>query len=420
MTHSVKAHSTESIRNIAVLGHAGAGKTTLIEALLAKAGEIRTAGSVEKGSTVCDYTDQERRLRHSLDVHVCHLQHDGRAVNLLDTPGYPDFMGRALAVLPAVETAAIVINAECGAELVAQRMMASAAERQLCRLVVVNKIDAGGVDLQQVLQEIRRVFGKQCLPVNLPAHHGQAVADCFFAPASETPDFSSIATAHDEITDRVVELDDELMDRYLEQGEEITLEQLHEPFERALRRGHLVPVCFVSAKTGAGLRQLLRVITQLMPNPLEGNPPEFVAGSDRHAFTVDGRNGAGHFVGHVFKLNVDPYVGRLAALRVHQGEIHTGDQVFVGARRKAVKLAHLYTMQGKELREVPAARGGRFLRSREDRRTCNSATCCTRATTRTSSRCARSSCRRRCTESPSSSSSAAKRSGCPTRCTSSA
>ncbi len=99
MSHSVRSHSTESIRNIAILGHAGAGKTTLIEALLAKAGEIRTAGSIEKGSTVCDFTEQEKRLKHSLDVHVCHLDHDGRCVNLLDTPGYPDFMGRALAVL---------------------------------------------------------------------------------------------------------------------------------------------------------------------------------------------------------------------------------------------------------------------------------------------------------------------------------
>jgi elongation factor G len=360
MTHSVKAHTTESIRNIAILGHAGAGKTTLIEALLAKSGEIRSAGSVEKGSTVCDYTEQEKRLRHSLDVHVCHFEHDHTCVNLLDTPGYPDFMGRALAVLPAVETAAVVINAECGAELVAQRMMTSAAERQLCRLIIVNKIDAAGVDLQQVMQEVRRVFGKQCLPLNLPARRGAAVADCFFAPAEEAPDFSSVAAAHDEITDRVVELDDELMDRYLEQGEQLTIEQLHEPFERALRRGHLVPVCFVSAKTGAGVRQLLRVLTQLMPNPLEGNPPEFVAGADRRAFTVDGRNGAGHFVGHVFKLNVDPYVGRLAALRVHQGEVRTGDQVFVGARRKAVKLAHLYAIQGKDLHEVPAAVAGDF------------------------------------------------------------
>ena len=359
MSHSLRSHDTESIRNIAILGHAGSGKTTLIEALLAKAGEIRAAGSVEKGSTVCDFTDQEKRLRHSLDVHVCHLRHEGREVNLLDTPGYPDFIGRALAVLPAVETAAVVVNAECGSELVTQRMMTSAAERRLCRLIIVNKIDAG-TNLESLLRDIRERFGQQCLPLNLPARGGQAVADCFFGASEETPDFSSIASAHQEITDRVVELDDALMDRYLEQGEEITIGELHEPFERALRAGHLIPVCFVSAKTGAGLRQLLRVMTELMPSPLEGNPAEFVAGRDGRTLTVNAQDGAGHFIGHVFKLNVDPYVGRLAALRVHQGEIHPGDQVFIGDKRKPVKVAHLYTQQGKELREVPAAVAGDF------------------------------------------------------------
>jgi elongation factor G len=238
--------------------------------------------------------------------------------------------------------------------------MSSAAERKLCRLIIVNKIDAGDTNLERVLAEIRERFGRECLPLNLPARRGEAVADCFFAPAEEAPDFSSVATAHQEITDRVVELDDALMDRYLERGEELATEDLHEAFERALRAGHLIPVCFVSAKTGAGLRQLLRVMTELMPNPFEGNPAEFRAGRDGHARTIDAHDGAGHFIGHVFKLNVDPYVGRLAALRVHQGEIHPGDQVFIGDKRKPVKLAHLYTMQGKELREVPAAVAGDF------------------------------------------------------------
>ncbi len=360
MNRSVHAHATESIRNIALLGHSGAGKTTLIETLLAKAGEIRAAGSVEKGSTVCDFTDQEKRLHHSLDVAICHLRHDGRAINLLDTPGYPDFMGRAMAVLPAVETAAVVVNAEHGVELVAQRMMAFAAQRRLCRLVVINKIDGDNARPEEVLREIRSAFGRQCLPVNLPARRGQAVADCFFEPADEAPDFSSVAAAHTEILDQVVELDDALMELYLEQGQEISLEQLHEPFERALRRGHLIPVCFVSAKTGAGMRQLLRVMASLMPSPLEGNPVEFVAGREERMLKVDGANGDGHFIGHVFKLNVDPYVGKLAAFRVHQGEVHTGDQVFIGERRKAVKLAHLYSVQGKDLREVPAVVAGDF------------------------------------------------------------
>src|SRR5690606_19536274 len=280
--------------------------------------------------------------------------------NLLDTPGYPDFVGRTLAVLPAAETAALVVNADTGVELVTQRVADAAARRKLCRLVIVNKIDAAGADLEGVLAQIRGTFGRQCLPLNLPARGGEAVADCFFEPADVAPDFSSVAAAHTEILDQVVELDDDLMELYLEQGQEISLEQLHDPFERALRRGHLIPVCFVSAETGAGLRQLLRVFAQLMPSPLESNPPEFLSGRERKPLKLRPENGDGHFVGHVFKIAIDPYVGRLPTLRVHAGTVRSGDQVFVGDRRKAIKLAHLYRVQGKTLTEVPAAVAGDF------------------------------------------------------------
>lgn len=350
---------TANIRNIAFTGHAGSGKTSLIEALLAKAGSIRSPGSIQKGNTVCDFSDQEKRLKHSLDIGVCHLAHDGKLVNLLDTPGYPDFLGRSLAVLPAVETAAVVINAQNGVETVAQRVMEAAAKRKLCRLVIVNKIDAGGIDGEALLAQIRESFGSECLPLNLPADNGRAVADCFFEPADATPDFSSVEAAHTQILDQVIELDDELMELYLEHGAELSIEQLHDPFERALRRGHLIPVCFVSAETGAGLRQLLRVFSQLMPNPLEGNPAEFELGGEQaKSFRVDPLEQEGHFVGHVFKINVDPYVGRLAIFRVHQGHIKPGDQIYIGERRKAVKVAHIYRVQGKELQEVPAAVAG--------------------------------------------------------------
>ena len=353
------AHNTRSIRNIALVGHAGAGKTTLLEALLQKAGAIETQGSVEEKTTVSDFTEREQALGHSLDAAVCHLDHDGISINILDTPGYPDFMGRALSVLPAVETSAIVINAQTGIELVTQRMMDYAADRRLCRLIIVNKIDAEDVQLESILDEIREIFGRQCLPLNLPARQGQAVADCFFEPADEEPDFSSVQAAHTEILDQVVELDDDLMEQYLEQGEDISLDQLHDPFERALRRGHLIPVCFVSAETGAGLRQLLRIVSQLMPSPLEGNPPEFYStNGDEKSFELDAGDEAGHFIGHVFKVSVDPYVGRLATFRVHQGKIKAGDQVFIGEKRKGVKLAHLYRVQGKGLEEMASAVAG--------------------------------------------------------------
>jgi elongation factor G len=354
----VAQYSTGDIRNIALVGHAGAGKTTLTEALLARAGAIKAAGSVERGNTVCDFSEQEKRLRHSLDVGICHLDHDGVRINLLDTPGYPDFMGRSLAVLPAVETVAVVINARTGVELVTQRIMEAAAARKLCRLIVVNQIDAADADLKGVFEQITESFGRACLPLNLPARSGAAVADCFFEPADETPDFSSVEAAHTEITDQVVELDDKLMELYLEQGEDITLEQLHDPFERALRRGHLIPVCFVSAHSGSGLRQLLRIFAHLMPSPLEGNPAEFSNGDKIVKFS--GADPHEHFVGHVFKVSIDPYVGRLASFRVHQGQLRSGEQVFVGSSRKPLKLAHLYHVQGKELTEVSAVVAGEF------------------------------------------------------------
>ncbi len=358
MSQAQQVHDAEGVRNIAVVGHAGSGKTTLIEALLLAAGSIRSAGSVNRGTTVCDFTDQEKRLQHSLDVSLCHLEHDGVSVNVLDTPGYPDFLGRTLAILPAVETVAVVVNAQSGIELVTQRVMDAAAARKLCRLIIVNRIDSPEADLESVLARIRDTFGRECLPLNLPARQGQAVADCFFEPADETPDFSSVEATHTEIVDQIVELDDDLMEKYLE-GEEISLEQLHAPFARALRRGHLIPVCFVSAETGAGLRQLLRVFSQLMPNPFEANPAEFSLGDDADgSFTVDPGAQNGHFVGHVFKVNVDPYVGRLAAFRVHQGQLKSGDQIYVGERRKAIKLAHLYRVQGKNLEEVSNAGPG--------------------------------------------------------------
>jgi len=355
MSVSTKTHAAETVRNIAFLGHAGAGKTTLLEQLLTRSGSLATAGSVEQGTTVSDFADHEKRIGHSLDVSVCHLEHDGRLVNLIDTPGYPDFLGRSLTALPAVETVAVVINAEHGIEFVAQRAMEEAASRHLCKLVIVNKIDVPGADPAAVLGQIRRAFGTECLPINLPAESGRSVADCFFEPADVEPDFSSVEAAHTEITDQVVELDDKLMELYLEQGDTISLDQLHDPFERALRGDHLIPVCFTSARTGAGIRQLLRVFAQLMPNPFEGNPVEIVSAPGGQPFKVDPNDHGAHFVGHAFKLNIDPYVGRLATIRVRQGRLRPGDQVFVGERRKAVKVAHIYRIQGRGTKEIPVA-----------------------------------------------------------------
>jgi elongation factor G len=357
MADTLASHSAKSIRNIALVGHAGAGKTTLIEELLALASAIPHAGSVTDGTTVSDFSDREKQAGHSLDVSICHLNHGKALINLIDTPGYPDFIGRALAVLPAVETAAVVINAQHGIEFVTEQIMEAAKVRKLCRLIIINKIDMAEADPAGILAQVRAAFGSECLPLNLPAQGGQSIADCFFEPADVAPDFSSIETAHTEITDQIVEIDDQLMELYLEQGESISLSQLHDPLERALRRGHLIPVCFTSAAAGAGLRQLLRVFSQLMPNPFEGNPIEVLRADDK-AFRTNASDPNAHFVGHVFKVMIDPYVGRLAMFRVHQGKLKSGEQLYIGDRRKGIKAAHLYSIQGKETAEMAGATAG--------------------------------------------------------------
>ena len=349
-------HTTPGTRNIALVGAAGAGKTLLAESLLFQAGAIRAKGSLARGSTVSDFDPQERSLQHSLEPAVLTFDCGSTRIHLLDTPGYPDFFGRTLSVLEAVEAVAVVVSATSGPDAITHRLMDFARDRGLCRLVVINKIDSRDAKSADVLAQIREAFGAECLPLNLPASGGQAVVDCFFQPHGSPADFSSVEVAHTQLVDQVVELDEQLMSVYLEQGEEISPEQLHDPFEQALREGHLVPVCFTSAETGAGIAELLQVFTRLMPNPAEGNAPPFLKGSGERAQQVTVTPDPDkHVIAHVFKVTIDPYVGKLGILRVHQGTVRPGAQLLVGDARKPFKVAHLYTLLGKDTVEIPEA-----------------------------------------------------------------
>ena len=342
-------YTSADIRNVCLVGPSNAGKTQLAEALLHAGGAIPACGAVEKGDTVSDFTKRERELGHSQYVSVCHFDHEGIHVNLIDTPGYRDFFGRALAVMPAAETAVVVINAAEGIDQVSRRMMEAAEKQRLCRMIIINKIDAEEVDLRGLLNDVRSTFGSECLPMNLPSVDGEGVVDCFFQPEGEETLFASVATAHTEIVDQVVEVDEELMEVYLEQGEELQPEQLHDPFEQALREGHLIPVCFVSATTGAGIPELLEVFERLLPNPMEGNPPRFLKGEDDDAeeVTVTPDPDA-HAIAHVFMVNIDPFKGRLGVFRIHQGTIKQGNQLFVGDARKPIKVNQLLKLNGGE------------------------------------------------------------------------
>jgi elongation factor G len=367
------SYTTADIRNLALFGHGGCGKTTLVESLLHKAGAIHHLGMVEKGTTTSDATEEERHHGHSLFMSITHADYNtaegSTHINLIDTPGYPDFIGQAFMAMPAIETAVLVINASAGIELNHRRIWERATYRKLCRMIVINKIDHDNIDLPQLVAQIQETFGKECLPINLPANGGTAVVDCFFNGGSDAggvkPDFSSVEEAHQALVEQVVEVDEALMEKYLEQGD-IEPGQLHEPFEEALREGHLVPICFTAARPhgdpekAVGVQELLDVIVKLAPNPLEGNPRPFAKGGDTlhelHA-TPDPKK---HVIAHVFSVTIDPFAGKLASFRLHQGTITKDTHLYIGdpkagEAKKPFKVGHIFKLQGGRTVEVDAA-----------------------------------------------------------------
>jgi elongation factor G len=341
---------TESIRAVALVGHGGAGKTTLAEALLARAGAISAPGSVERGSTVCDFDPQEKAVGHSLQSALANFAWEDVHVHLVDTPGYPDFAGQALAALAGVDTAVCVVNAQTGVELMTERMMRAAAQRGLARMIVVNKIDAENLDLAGLMADMRERFGPACKFLDLPSPDHRGVVEVMEHDSGEA-DIDTVAHAHRELIDQLVEEDESLMERYLEDGRDPSAAELHAPFEKALRAGHLIPVLFASARTGAGIDELLHVLATLAPNPAEANVPPFFKDGEEFQREPDADK---HVLAHVFKIVVDPYMGKVAVFRVHQGTIRKDSQLFVGDAKKAFKVGHLYQLQGKEYVEVDA------------------------------------------------------------------
>ena len=248
-------YETKDIRNLAVAGHGDTGKTTLVEMILNKCGSTSRVGTVEDGTTVCDSDPQEKERGMSIDSAVVHVSHNGKELNIIDTPGYPEFVGQVVSVLPAVESVAIAISAPGGIQLNTRKVWELAKEAGLARVIVVTKMDGENIDFSGLLDQIRENFGTECAPVMLPIGQGPDFAGVvdLLNPPDRAPDgvVGDMEEARGSLVETIVEADEELMERYLEE-EEISAEEIEATFGKAVAGGSVVPVLCCAARAGKG------------------------------------------------------------------------------------------------------------------------------------------------------------------------
>src|SRR5688572_11508409 len=344
-------YTTADIRNVLLAGHGGSGKTSLADAMLFASGTLKHKTSVLDGTSVSDFEKEEKEHKHSIYSAVLHADYKGKRINIIDSPGSPDLVGAAIACLPAVETVAIVVNATSGIEVVTRRIWASAKAQNLPRAIIINKIDSPDVDLERLVEKIRATFGPECLPINLPAAGGKKIVECLLNTEGDS-DFDTVKRCHAAMLDQIVEMDENLMEKYLG-GEEPDYVALHAPFEKAMDEGHVVPILFADAKTGVGIPELLDAISKHFPSPEEGNPEPFMIGEGENEKSFNYINDVrSPLLAHVFKVTSDPFVGKLAIFRVHQGKVTGQSQVFIGHNKKSIKLGHVFNLQGKDHKEA--------------------------------------------------------------------
>ncbi len=346
--------NTDNIRNIVLLGHAGSGKTSLAESILHKTGASNRLGSVDEKTSICDFLDEEKEHQHSLSSAVVHAEHAGKLLNIIDTPGSPDFIGPTIKAIPAAETAVIVISAAAGIETNTRKLSALAAEANMPRIIVVNKIDADNIDLPGLLKNIQESFGSQCRCANLPAADKESVIDCIENESGDSP-LMDVAQAHTELIESVIEADDDLMESYLG-GEEIPAEKIAAVFVEALKAGTLVPIVFTNARKEIGITELLDIIAKYTPSPTQAAPAKLKVGEESTDLAADP---AAPLAGLVFRTAFDPRSNmKYSTIRLFSGTIKSDTNMLRNDEKKGIRPGHILKSQGGDNNEVDAGIAG--------------------------------------------------------------
>ena len=360
----------DRIRNVALIGHRGSGKTSLAEAILYESGVVNRLGRVEDGTTVCDFEPDEKERGMSIGAAVTSFEHEGRKVNMIDTPGEPSFVAEALAALRVVDSAVVVVNAVMGVEVHTERLWRRADEEGLPRLVFVNMLDRERADFFRTLESLKSAFGPHVVATEIPIgteHEVRGVVDLIDMVAFEHEDEGRGHSKQIEIPDdlreraeeyreklmdEVAENSDELMERYLD-GEEISHEEIVAALKKGVTEGHLFPVTCGVATKNLGTNRLLEALVEDLPSPEMRGPVTALRGTGDDAEEVEiAPDESGELVAYAFKTTADPYTGRINMLRVYSGVLKSDSHALNVTQGQKERIGQLAAPEGKEMSPI--------------------------------------------------------------------
>ena len=329
----MKGYTSETIRNVALLGHGGCGKTTFLESALYETGVIKKLGKVEDGNTVSDYDKMEVEKGYSINTSVVPIEWKGSKINFIDTPGYFDFIGEVNAALRAAEAAVIMVDAGSGIQVGTEAAWNACERYSMPRFISITKRDKDEFDFYKTFDELKAKFGNKLVPLSWPLS----------------------AEIDDELKEAIAESDEELMEKYFD-GEEFTDEEIKKGMVKGISEGNIVPVCSSAFQLGHGVEGLLDLLLEYVPTPLQHGP--YRGFNDKNELVERISVTDAPMSAFVFKTIVDPFVGKISVMKVITGKINSGTEVYNERIGKTEKLGKLFFLRGKEQLELNYAEAG--------------------------------------------------------------
>src|SRR5256886_4127552 len=358
----------ERIRNVAVTGHGGSGKTTLVETLLHLVGATTRLGKVDDGTSILDTDPEEHKRRITINMAVASFTHEGTKINLLDTPGFLDFAGDQHAAMRVADAALVVVDASAGVQVGTQLVWSELDDHKTPRVVVVSRLDRENADFEQVLGQLREAYGIRVVPLHVPVGEHQAISatiDLLHGQVLKGPK-EPIADIDEEQTKRVgqfrqqlveaiVETNEDRRTRYLD-GKEMSYDELRDALHAAVREGKVIPVVATSASKNVGYTALLNTIREMLPSPAEDS--SIIGKSPAGDETARKTDPAEKFSAFVFKTLADPFVGKLSYVRVYSGTLHHNSQVYDATKGETERVGQIFFLRGKEQEATEAVGAG--------------------------------------------------------------